>query len=115
MPVEPQCTLELIPALLYTVIVCNIVKAAAFAYLVFLQFDPLITIGQAVASFLDHPDPTTEGLGAYTARDVRGKWLSTSADGTYFTELNQDHIYKPERRRWFSGAAPSRWAWTLAA
>ena len=112
---EPKCTIELIPSLLYTVIACNILKAISFAYLTFLQFDPLITVGQAIASFLEKPDPTTEGLGAHSARDIRGKWISDPQGGTYFSELNQDHIYKPERRRWFSGASPMRWSLTLLA
>ena len=114
-PTEPQCTIELIPALLYTVIACNIVKGLAFAYLAILQFDPLITIGQAVASFLENPDPTTEGLGAHSARDIRGRWISDPQGGTYWCELNQNHIYKPERRKWFSGASPMRWVLTLLA
>lgn len=114
-PAEPHCTVELIPGLLYAVILCNVIKGLAFAYLTFLQFDPLITIGQAVASFLENPDPTTEGLGAHSARDVRGEWLSNPQSGTYWSELNQDHIYKSERRRWFSGASPLRWFLTLLA
>ena len=113
--VEPKCTIELIPALLITVIACNIVKGLAFIYLAFLQFDPLITIGQAIASFLENPDPTTVGLGAHSAKDVRGHWISNVHGGTYWSELNQDHIYKPERRRWFSGASPMRWVLTILA
>ncbi|KAI4152881.1 MAG: hypothetical protein LQ340_002647 [Diploschistes diacapsis] len=113
--VPNYASVELIPGLLYAVILCNVIKGLAFAYLTFLQFDPLITIGQAVASFLENPDPTTEGLGAHSARDVRGEWLSNPQSGTYWSELNQDHIYKSERRRWFSGASPLRWFLTLLA
>ena len=113
--VEPRCTIELIPALLITVIICNVVKGVAFTYLAFLQFEPLITIGQAIASFLESPDPTTAGLGAHSARDVRGHWISNVHGGTYWSELNQDHLYKPKRQMWFSGASSTRWVLTILA
>ena len=114
-PTEQHCTVEMVQPLLGVVVFCNAVKCLTFLYLVFLQFEPLITMGSAVASFLERPDATTAGLGAYTARDVRGKWISDPQSGNYWSELNQDNIYKPERRRWFSGGSPTRWAFTMIA
>ena len=65
------CTFKLLPTLLWTVLGCNLVKAICFLALLFTKFDPLITTGDAVASFLTAPDPTTSGLGALPAIDSR--------------------------------------------
>jgi hypothetical protein len=111
-PATPQCTVELLSQLLYTVILCNFVKIGVFVYLIFFKFEPIITIGDAIASFLDEPDPTTAGLGSISAQDVRGKWYSK--DGfECWAELGQDHIWKPGSRRYFKAASTSRWVMTL--
>ena len=108
-PTQPSCTVELFPALLYTVIACNVIKAICFTCLIFLRFNPIITIGDAIASFLENPDPTTAGLGAMSARDVRGKWRVAGNGAEYFEELNKDRVWRNKRCRWFSGASPLRW------
>ena len=112
-PVIPSCTVELFPGLLYTVIICNIIKAICFICLIFTRFDPLITMGDAIASFLERPDPTTAGLGAMSARDVRGKWIVAGKGTEYWEELNKDRVWKNKRYYWFSGASPLRWLGVL--
>ena len=109
--ITPNCTIQLIPELLYTVVACNICKAIVFVYLLFFNFEPLITIGDAIASFLDEPDPTTKGLGAISARDVQGEWSRQKS--LQWLERGQDHVWHPRERRFFAGAAKSRWAITM--
>ena len=113
-PTQPSCTVELFPGLLYTVIACNAVKAVCFVFLIFTKFDPFVTMGDAISSFLDRPDPTTAGLGAMSARDVRGKWRTAESGQEYWEELNKDRLWKNKRYFWFSGASPLRWIGTLA-
>ena len=111
--VQARCTVELIPTFLYIVIACNAIKAVALFCMVYLKLDPLLTIGEAVGSFLDSPDPTTEGSGALSAKDVHGKFHIASDGQYYLVELNQGQAYASGRRLWFYGASPYLWTFTL--
>ncbi|KIK55865.1 hypothetical protein GYMLUDRAFT_133530, partial [Collybiopsis luxurians FD-317 M1] len=62
-PVEPRCQLEFDLPLLAVVIVFNIVKVICMALAAGKINDkPLVTIGDAIASFTDDPDPHTRGM-----------------------------------------------------
>lgn len=74
------CLSEAVPetcsynANLYTiviVIICNAAKAITILYVAFRHQDnPLRTLGEAIQSFLNAPDPTTTGLCLLSKRDV---------------------------------------------
>ena len=103
--VTQYCTVELFPGLLWTVIFCNLIKVACFIALLYIRFTPLITVGDAVASFLAYPDITTEGLGPCSARDSKecNDW-----------KRNKPSVRWHSRRyRWFRGATKQRWIWTI--
>ncbi len=52
----------------------NLVKTCLMIYIAFfLPHEPLVTMGDAVASFLTTPDPTTEGMCLFSQRDFRSK------------------------------------------
>ncbi|RMZ81806.1 hypothetical protein DV738_g2021, partial [Chaetothyriales sp. CBS 135597] len=69
--VDESCSLNGNILIIITVIACNAVKAALMLFVAFrLHGSPLITIGDAVASFLQRPDLTTEGLCLLTRQDV---------------------------------------------
>lgn len=82
---------------------------------------PLLTIGDAIASFLERPDPTTQGFCWMSHADIRrGNWTpSRRAQGTVETLEDSDQhppiIYKKLVRRKFWVQAPSvkRWLATL--
>ncbi|KAL9620828.1 MAG: hypothetical protein Q9204_008176 [Flavoplaca sp. TL-2023a] len=60
--VKEECRLQFSLALLIVVIMSNFVKAACMIVIVYRHDDtPLITLGDAIASFLDVPDRTTQG------------------------------------------------------
>ncbi|KAK0862416.1 hypothetical protein LTS02_007174 [Friedmanniomyces endolithicus] len=66
------CTVSFSGTILAIVVACNIVKlscliATAFA----LDFEPLATVGDAVASFLDRPDAVTAGVGPLSSHKAR--------------------------------------------
>lgn len=74
---EPHCTVAISTSLLSVVIVCNVVKACCllFTLLINIRFNPLATVGDAISSFISHPDATTRGKGPLSALDVRrGHW-----------------------------------------
>ncbi|KAL8916213.1 MAG: hypothetical protein Q9208_008642 [Pyrenodesmia sp. 3 TL-2023] len=60
--VEENCRLQFSLTLLILVIVCNFIKAACMISMVYRQdAQPLVTLGDAIASFLNDPDSTTQG------------------------------------------------------
>ncbi|KAL6714604.1 hypothetical protein ACLMJK_008029 [Lecanora helva] len=63
--IEPHCIVTFNVFLLLIAVICNAVKAAALLTLLFLPgFKPLITVGDAIASFLTYPDQITAKDGA---------------------------------------------------
>lgn len=57
------------------VLACNAFKLGCFACTLAMKHSPLITIGDAVASFLSHPDCTTADCSPFTVMDIRkGLW-----------------------------------------
>ena len=65
------CTVQMSTAIIAIVIVCNILKIGCYS-LALLQknFSPLVTLGDAIASFFHRPDKNTYLLGPITAIDV---------------------------------------------
>ena len=75
--VEEHCRLQFSLALLILVVVCNFCKAACMILMVYRHDSkPLVTLGDAISSFLDEPDTTTEGQ-CLAAKDVfqQHKWV----------------------------------------
>jgi hypothetical protein len=59
----------------------------------------LVTIGDAVASFLKDPDPTTEGICLSTKMDIqKKKW-----------KLQTAKPWAPKKHFWFRAASVKRW------
>jgi hypothetical protein len=56
------------------VIACNVVKLATMLWVVFMEkSDYLVTVGDGAASFLEHPDPTTEQMCVASRHDTMEK------------------------------------------
>ena len=97
-----QSTIEMLPELLLTVIICNILKVIILILSMRLNFQPMVTIGDGIASFLDDPDPTTSGLAPLSV-DVFRKSRKVS-----------QRPWKVQDRRYFHGVARLRWILTLS-
>ena len=99
-PVESKCRLSFSLDIMIVVIICNIVKAAVMILTYLKLREPtLVTIGDAIASFLDKPDPTTVGICLSTKYSIgHGKWKAKSP-----------RMWKPRRRFWFKAASTKRW------
>lgn len=112
---DSQCTVVVGTYLLAVVILCNAVKVACLAYLALRGrrgFTPLITVGDAVASFLAVEDATTVGEGALSSAGVKGwarrrKGASHGASTSHRPNLS----WRSERHFWFRSASP--WRWTI--
>ncbi|KAF2491784.1 hypothetical protein BU16DRAFT_574727 [Lophium mytilinum] len=99
--VPEHCKLQFSFQLGIIVTVLNLAKVIIFAYLVLSGLNtPLMTVGDAIASFLDRPDAATEGMSLLAKDDVvKGK----SGNWTH------NPVYRAERRRWFAAASKTRW------
>ena len=61
-PVEEHCKLHFSLAIMIVVIVCNLIKTVCMSTIAWKQDpEPLVTLGDAIASFMDRPDITTKG------------------------------------------------------
>jgi hypothetical protein len=104
--VTERCRLQFSIPILWAVIVCNAVKAAcAFYMLLRLQDKPLVTLGDAISSFLERQDPTTSGSGPLSKTDFsRGKRWVLQLGGlpeTWWSARNGHH--------WARAASTLRW------
>lgn len=69
--VQPRCRLLLSVPILAIVVFCNICKVIAIFSTLALRQDMLLSVGDAIASFLQEPDECTNGLGLISLDDVR--------------------------------------------
>ena len=95
-----RCRLQFSLAIMFVIIICNAIKAICMTSLIWTQSKPLLTIGDAIASFLENPDPTTE---AYPVAD---KYHSIKH--TVSHEAAQA-AYRARYHLWFSSASRRRW------
>ena len=99
-PVIEECRLSFSLVIMLAVIAANLTKATIMVWTVWKLREPtLVTIGDAVASFLEQPDPTTAGICLSTKMDIiKGKWKKKIAKR-----------WAPERHFWFKAASFKRW------
>ncbi|KAK2024434.1 hypothetical protein LX32DRAFT_99545 [Colletotrichum zoysiae] len=100
-PESPRsCAVILNGSLLGVIAVLNLVSVSAIgAVYIFAGFEPLITLGDAVASFLMQPDYTTRGICLLDKDDVKhGRWGYREAK--YW--ISRDHFWlqTPGRTTW---------------
>jgi hypothetical protein len=104
---EPQCKLQMLPQIAGIVIACNVIKVLVMVFIFFgIQEMPLITIGDAIVSFLRNPDQTTTGLCLMGKDDI--KLWSEAADTP-----RSPQEYSRRRRKWSEIASTSRWVTCL--
>ena len=99
-PAEEHCKIQFSLAIMIAVIVCNLIKTICMSMIAWNRGpEPLVTLGDAIASFLDRPDVTTEG-GCIAARlrfEKSKSWNLLSSR------------WDPKRLRWFRAASRRRW------
>ena len=98
--VREHCKLQFSLTIMIVVIVCNMMKAVCMAMISWKQGpEPLVTLGDAIASFLDRPDVATErNCIAGRARFENSKYW-----GLFLSR------WDPKRLRWFRAASRKRW------
>ncbi|KAF4896972.1 hypothetical protein CGCF415_v011381 [Colletotrichum fructicola] len=100
-----SCSVILNGSLLGVIAILNLVSVSAIgAVYFFTGFEPLVTLGDALASFITHPDHTTKASCLLDKKDVtQGRWGYNEAK--YWT--SKEHF-------WFQTPSLSLWAaWFL--
>ena len=95
------CSLQFSLIILLIVIACNLSKTLVMGFMAFrLTWQPLITVGDGVASFLAEPDDTTRGACLLTAKIAqRNDW----------TNRTYPFMWIPKHTRGFDTASRRRW------
>ncbi|KAI9675682.1 MAG: hypothetical protein M1817_001049 [Caeruleum heppii] len=102
--VEEACSLQYSLYIMLIVIACNVGKMVAMAVTIFgINFRPLITVGDAIASFLEVPDAETKGVCTSNKRDF----------SRYRPIDRKPSPWHQARQRWARAASVRRWAWCL--
>lgn len=101
----PQlCKLQYSLPLTITVIAANLIKAIVLCYVSFSKGDaPLLTTGDAVASFLHKHDRFSVGSCLLSSKDVRDPYSSME------THLYKRLNYQGNRTRWYSAVQVRDW------
>ncbi|KAH8834588.1 hypothetical protein DL96DRAFT_1443593, partial [Flagelloscypha sp. PMI_526] len=110
---ESQCSFNAAISLLVVVIIFNVFKIFAMGYTLYtLQDKPLITIGDAVESFLMRRDSSTSGKHLLTAEGVRaGNILPSETSESLEAQL----IPTEMELRWWRSASKARWSVAFSA
>ena len=117
-PIKPRCRISISTPLLIAVIICNATKFTCLVCTLLLRdFKPLITVGDAIASFLRSPDERTRKCGLLSAQNLRYKYSPVN-EGKSETLLLCPSACLPQKWEWkhewwFHGASTGRWLWCL--
>ncbi|KAF6222037.1 hypothetical protein HO133_001123 [Letharia lupina] len=123
-PVEEQCRVQVSLVILGIVIACNATKALCMLLTIRNQkSQPLVTLGDAIQSFLQEPDPSTEGMCLASKahfndarmtkvsmsqnRGLRRLWQKTNSNKTQWIDKPME--WSNRRHWWFSSASLKRW------
>jgi hypothetical protein len=100
--VPEKCRLQFSLHLAVVVLVLNAAKAFLMCMTAFGATEPpMLTVGDAIASFLANPEPHTEGMSLVSKEDVvKEKKLEN---------LKRPRIFHATQTRWFKAASKTRW------
>jgi hypothetical protein len=100
--VEEHCKVRLNAVIAALVLVINLVKSVLIMFVAFrIKDDPLMNMGDAVASFLQRPDLATEGSCLLSKESITKK-----KDG--YSNPWGPRVFHDERKRWFAAASRRR-------
>lgn len=117
---EEECTLTFNVPIGIAVIVCNLLKALCMSLTLLLaKRSALMTLGDAIESFLCCPDPHTTGLSILSADRINFLWqqerITIALPTVFGGDLRRkalDNLFfdawSPTQPRWWRAATPSR-------
>ncbi|KAK0615545.1 hypothetical protein DIS24_g11711 [Lasiodiplodia hormozganensis] len=108
--VSNQCRLNVAVNLLWVVVGFNAAKLVitiVMAASSLINLNPLVTMGDAAASFIESPDPRTRGMCLYSAREI----IAATRTGKNAKDQPAPvaHAYHPQQQRWSAAVSKRRW------
>ena len=101
--VAEKCKVQFSLGIMIAVICCNLVKACCMVMAVVRSREPtLVTLGDAIDSFLRIPDPTTMGICFADRRFIKREWKNGSRAGP--RQWKRKGI-----QRWWTSVSKTRW------
>ncbi|KAG0126952.1 hypothetical protein HOY82DRAFT_626483, partial [Tuber indicum] len=98
-----KCKVHFSLGIMIVVIFCNFVKAGSMIMALVRSREPtLVTLGDAVDSFLRNPDPTTEGICFADRRFAKQQWRHGGRTGP--RQWKQEGV-----QRWWTSVSKTRW------
>lgn len=110
--VEELCRLQFSLPIAIAVITANFIKLVCIdlTLVKYKKHAALVTLGDAIASFLEHPDPKTVGRCLYSRRLMEAEWNSNHHTKSFKRRVKiEPKPFLPRRERW--GKAPSNGRW----
>jgi len=110
---EQKCSVEFSLQLAIVVMVCNLTKLMALLYaFLFVKDNPLLTPGDAIASFLQREDETTRGMPLMGKAEIAW-WQHGAAVLGSVPAKNPTvfWLFRRSRKRWHQAVSRARW-WT---
>jgi hypothetical protein len=124
-PVDAHCELYTNIPICVVIIACNIIKLVCMYLAARVRHkEILLTIGDAIASFLDKPDATTKGKSGMSRAECRAILVQNLVGSSYDTQFISpppEHaspfgiisIVSLRRRRWYHAVGWRRWTVTI--
>lgn len=112
-PIQEYCRLHLNTSVLLIVILCNLIKGICLlSALLITGFTPLVTVGDAIASFLIDPDTKTIREGSISAVDI-ANGVTSASQSLQLPSLSLPTNWENKPRRWSRSATNRRWCTTF--
>jgi hypothetical protein len=112
-PAVQNCKLTLSLAIMIVVITANLIKAIIMSLAYFtLDAPTLVTVGDAIASFLARPDRNTTGLCISSSADFRWRNIKNKKSRSLGCHRMKAKKWVPKPRFWFKAVSVELWVVT---
>ncbi|KAF2023861.1 hypothetical protein EK21DRAFT_118353 [Setomelanomma holmii] len=102
-----RCQVQFSQTILYVVIVCNVIKLGLMVFILWrLDEETVVTVGDAVQSFIKQPDTSTSDCCLMSRYDVDKLWAKPD-------NRNSQRYTLERRRAWASAVSGRRWSLSL--
>lgn len=114
MSVDERCQLLFIPSFAIVVIACGVIKLVCICCIAYhAPSNKLLTVGDAIASFLTSPDPHTTARGLASKRDCNTGPYSWNFKGHHLQVATQSQLLSTKRKCWWQAGSPFLWTVTI--
>lgn len=108
--VEEHCQLLFSPLFSIVVIITNLIKVVCIVFIAFYEREPrLLTIGDAITSFLSNPDPITQGRCLSPKDDWKSEHGHWNGTGSHVIPRR----LRRQTTRWWKSGNVLQWGFTL--